>query len=109
MDAVQFLDTGPYAYIQHNRPSWDDGRTQKRVFDGVLRDGLVWWIPTASPAVVGRRARGSRYSASTAATARGPFVEAMLLSGNAARIRGHGDDSKDGTPFRQTLCDEWRV
>ena len=36
----EFPDAGPYAYIQHNRLRWDDGRTADYEFGGVFRNGV---------------------------------------------------------------------
>jgi hypothetical protein len=38
-----FPTSGPYAYIQHNHFTWDDGREYRASLDAVLRDGKLWW------------------------------------------------------------------
>ena len=39
----EFPHEGAFAYVQHNRLSWADGRTAERVFGGAYRDGLLHW------------------------------------------------------------------
>lgn len=106
----EFPDHGPFAYIQHNRLWWADGRTQERTFGGVLRDGLVWW-------------NTDRFTGYGWATREGVamlrldrrdepgvhFVEAIMLSGDGRTRARTWQWFRDGTPFRRTLCDEWRV
>lgn len=39
----EFPTSGPYAYVQHNRFAWPDGRVPTSTLPGVLRDGRLWW------------------------------------------------------------------
>jgi hypothetical protein len=39
----EFPETGPFAYVQHNRFIWDDGRETLATLNGVMRDGKLWW------------------------------------------------------------------
>jgi hypothetical protein len=54
----EFPADGPYAYVQHNRLSWTDGREAAYDFGGVFRDVCCTGIPTGSTAMAGRRAKG---------------------------------------------------
>lgn len=38
-----FPSSGPYAYIQHNKFTWSDGREFRATLNGELRDGRLWW------------------------------------------------------------------
>ncbi|MEM7728975.1 MAG: hypothetical protein AAF311_06825 [Pseudomonadota bacterium] len=39
----EFPSEGPFAYIQHNRFIYDDGRVETARLDGTFRDGRLWW------------------------------------------------------------------
>lgn len=39
----EFPDTGPYAYLQHNRFTHSDGRIETATLEGTFRDGRLWW------------------------------------------------------------------
>ena len=41
--ACEFPDEGPFAYIQRNRFTWEDGRTHEAVLEGTFRGGRLWW------------------------------------------------------------------
>lgn len=101
---------GPFAYVQHNRLSWDDGRSEERVFGGAFVDGrLVWdtdrfrghgW-ETAEGVVLLRLDRKDEPGVH--------FIETILLASDGATRARCWQWFEDGRPTRRTLCDEWRI
>ena len=106
----EFPTDGEFAYIQYNVLRWDDGRTVKRDFGGVYRDGLLWWDTdrfhghgweTRDGIVMLRLERKDEPGVR--------FTEMIELSDDG-RTRGRTWQwFRDGVPFRRTLCDERRV
>ena len=39
----QFPESGPHAYYQINKYTWDDGRTEEHHFPATYKDGRIWW------------------------------------------------------------------
>ena len=39
----EFPDTGPHAYLQHNRFHWPDGRESSTTLEVELRGDRLWW------------------------------------------------------------------
>ena len=106
----EFPADRPDAYLQHNRLWWDDGRTVERSFGGVYRDGLIHWDTdhfsgygwqTHEGVVMLRLDRKDEPGVH--------FIEMITLAGDGRTRARVWQWFRDGTPFRRTLCDEWRV
>jgi hypothetical protein len=106
----EFPDDGPYAYVQHNRLRWDDGRTAEYEFGGVF-DGkrLVWntdrfsgtgW-ETHEGTVMLRLDRRDVPGAY--------YIEMITIAPDGQSRARTWQWFKDGRPWKRTLCDEWRV
>jgi hypothetical protein len=106
----EFPDDGPYAYIQHNKLTWDDGRTADYEFGGIYRDGQLHWNTdrfsgygweTHEGVVMLRLDRldvpGSHY------------VEMINMAPDGQTRARTWQWFKDGRPWKRTLCDEWRI
>jgi hypothetical protein len=106
----EFPDDGPYAYIQYNRLTWADGRTEERSFPGVFRDGLLHW-DTDRFSGTGWETHGGvvmlRLNRKDIADAY--FTEMIELSADGNSRARTWQWFEGGTPVRRTLCDEWRV
>lgn len=106
----EFPDAGPYAYIQHNRLEWADGRVEERSFPGVFRDGMLHWDTdrfsghgweTHDGVIILKLHRKD--------IADSYFIEMITLApGGQSRARTWqwftGNEA-----VQRTLCDEWRV
>ncbi|CAM3163057.1 DUF3598 domain-containing protein [Sphingomonas antarctica] len=105
----EFPRVGPYAYIQHNRLTWADGRTEERSFPGIYRDGLLWW-DTDRFSGFGWEMHGvvmlhlDRKDVPDA-----HFTEMIELSADGNSRSRTWQWFQDGLPVRRTLCDEWRT
>lgn len=106
----EFSNEGPYAYVQHNRLTWADGRTAEHRFGGVFRDGLLHWDTdrftgtgweTREGVIMLRLDRRDELGVH--------FIEMITLSGDGNSRARTWQWFKDGVPFRRTLCDEVRV
>ncbi len=102
-------DTGPHAYIQHNRMTWPDGRTADFQFGGALvGDQLVWntdrffghgW--QSGPLILLRLDRRD--------VADSHYTEMIDIAddGNSRMRCWHW--YQKGQPWKRTLCDERRI
>ncbi len=106
----EFPSDGPYAYIQHNKLTWEDGRTATYEFGGVYRDGQLFWDTdrfsgygweTHEGIVMLKLERIDVPGAS--------YIEMINIApDNQTRARTW-QWFKDGAPWKRTLCDEWRI
>ena len=106
----EFPADGPYAYIQSNRLTWADGRTEERSFGGIFRDGLLHWDTdrfsgtgweTHHGIVMLRLDRKDFTDAY--------FTEMIELNTNGNSRARTWQWFEGGQPVRRTLCDEWRI
>lgn len=106
----EFPATGEFAYIQHNKLSWPDGRTAEHRFGGTWDGELLHWNTdrftgfgweTLDGIVTLRLDRKDDPGVH--------FVEMINLSTDGNTRSRTWQWFKDGVPFRRTLCDEWRV
>ena len=105
----EFPRGGPYAYIQHNKLSWADGRTEERSFPGVYRNGLLWW-DTDRFSGFGWEAHGVvMLHLDRKDVAHAHFTEMIELSADGNSRARTWQWFQDGVPIRRTLCDEWRI
>lgn len=103
----EFPTDGPYAYIQHNRLTWADGRTEERSFPGTFRGGLLHWDTDRFTGYGWEAADGTvmlRLDRKDVANAH--FVEMINLSSDGNTRARTWQWFEDGAPTRRTLCDE---
>lgn len=105
-----FPNEGPFAYVQSNRASWDDGREEERSFGGVYRDGLLHWDTdrffgtgweTREGVVMLRLDRKDEPGVH--------FIEMIVLSADGRTRARNWQWFENGSPTRRTLCDERRI
>lgn len=105
----EFPREGPYAYVQHNKLSWADGRTEERAFPGIFRDGLLRW-DTDRFSGFGWEAHGVvMLHLDRKDVASAHFTEMIELSADGNSRARTWQWFQDGVPIRRTLCDEWRI
>jgi hypothetical protein len=106
----EFPADGPYAYIQSNRLTWADGRTEERRFPGVFRHGLLHW-DTDRFSGTGWETHGGvvmlRLDRKDIPDAH--FTEMIELSADGQSRARTWQWFEGGLPVRRTLCDEWRI
>lgn len=102
-----FPETGPYAYVQYNRFTWDDGRVVETQLPGVLREGKLWWDTdtfsgcawqTDDDLILLNLKRKDDPGAH--------FVEIIALGASGVDRARTWHWFKDGALFKRTLCDE---
>lgn len=106
----EFSDDGPFAYIQSNKLTWADGRTEERSFGGVFRDGLLHWDTDRFSGTGWETHRGIvmlRLDRKDIPDAH--FTEMIELSADGNSRARTWQWFESGNPVRRTLCDEWRV
>lgn len=105
-----FPDEGPYAYIQHNHFTWDDGRELRAELPGVLREGKLWWDTetftgcaweTDFDLIMLNLERKDEPGAR--------FYEMIALGESGANRARTWQWFRDGKLYKRTLCDEKRV
>ncbi|MFN5128849.1 MAG: hypothetical protein ACK519_10415 [Sphingomonadaceae bacterium] len=106
----EFPDAGPFAYVQHNRLSWDDGRIATYEFGGVYRDGRLYWHTDRFSGYGWETEEGTLMLKLDRLDVPGAYYIEMIniAPDNQTRARTW-QWFKDGRPWKRTLCDEWRV
>lgn len=106
----EFPDEGEFAYIQHNHLRWDDGRELRLVSQGVFRDGLLRWDTERCAGHGWETREGVVMLTLDRKDEPGVrFVEMITLSDDGRTRARTWQWFRDGTPFKRTLCDEWRI
>jgi len=106
----EFPDDGPYAYIQHNRLEWDDGRVRELSFGGVLEAGrLVWdtdrfhgygWETMDGVILLNLERKDEADT---------HFIEMITLGGDGRTRARTWQWFTAGQPTKRTLCDEEKI
>lgn len=106
----EFPDDGPFAYIQHNRLRWDDGRTAEYEFGGVYRNERLYWDTDRFSGYGWETEEGTLMLKLDRLDVPGAYYIEMIniAPDNQTRARTW-QWFKDGSPWKRTLCDEWRV
>lgn len=105
----EFPDDGPFAYIQHNRFTHDDGRVDTARLDGTFRGGRLWWDePTFSGSAWETQDGLILLHLDRKDLPGVKFWEIILPPVNHVRSRTW-HFVKDGVLIRRTLCEERRV
>ena len=105
-----FPDDGPFAYLQKNHYTWDDGRTMQLEFGGEIRGDRLYWDTerfsgygwaTDDDIVLLTLDRKDEPGVS--------FTEMIVLAPNRNHRARTWHWFRDGKLFQRTLCDERRV
>ncbi len=106
----EFPDDGPFAYVQHNRLTWDDGRTATYEFGGIYREGRLYWDTDRFFGYGWEAEEGTLMLKLDRLDVPGAYYIEMIniAPDNQTRARTW-QWFKDGRPWKRTLCDEWRV
>lgn len=106
----EFPEDGPFAYIQHNRLEWEDGRVEERSFGGAYRDGLLHWDTDRFAGTGWETREGTVLLKLDRKDEPGVhFIEMIHLSKDGCTRARTWQWFEQGAPTRRTLCDEWRV
>jgi len=105
-----FPASGPYAYLQKNLFTWDDGREYRATLPGVLIDGKLWWDTdtfsgfgweTDDGLILLNLDRKDEPGAN--------FYEIIVLGDSGVHRSRTWHWFKDGQLFKRTLCEEQLV
>lgn len=105
----EFPTDGPVFYRQRIRFRWADGRTREDVFDGVIRDGAVWFD---TPTFHGKSWESEGLVLLTLQRKDEPgalFHELIALGAGGDHRARTWHWFRDGRLYRRTLCTEQRV
>lgn len=106
----EFPPAGPYAYVQHNRLTWPDGREAAYSFGGTFDGEMLRWDTdrfvghgweTREGVLMLRLDRRDDPGVH--------FIEMIMLGGDGRSRARTWQWFRDGVPFKRTLCDEVRV
>ncbi|MFN9731217.1 MAG: hypothetical protein ACK59M_12265 [Pseudomonadota bacterium] len=102
-----FPDAGPWAYVQRNRFTWDDGREQRVELPALLRDGRLWWDVPAFHGSAWASLEGTILLRLERKDEPGAhFVELIVLAPDGRSRARTWHRFRDGRLDRRTLCDE---
>jgi hypothetical protein len=105
----EFPSAGEFAYIQDNHLRWADGREMRHRFGGVFRDGLLWWDTDRFAGYAWETREGVLMLRLDRKDEPGVhFIEMITLSADGQSRARTWQWFRGGSPFRRTLCDEWR-
>lgn len=105
-----FPDSGPFAYIQHNLLSWDDGRSATFEFGGRLEGRRLAWDTDRFSGYGWETDGGVIMLRLDRKDVPGSFyVEMITLAPDGQSRARTWQWFRDGAPWKRTLCDEGRV
>ena len=106
----EFPTDGPFAYIQHNRLCWEDGRRASYEFGGVFRDGRLVWDTDRFHGYGWETHEGVIMLRLERRDVPGAYYVEMITLAPDGRSRARTWQwFRDGAPWKRTLCDEVRV
>jgi hypothetical protein len=106
----EFPTDGEFAYIQHNHLRWGGGREQRYRFGGVFRDGLLHWDTERFSGYAWETREGVVMLKLNRRDDPGvSFIEMITLGADGQTRARTWQWFRHGTPFKRTLCDEWRA
>lgn len=99
---------GPWAYIQRNTFTWDDGRTASAELVGVFEDGALRWDLPTFHGKAWETDSGLLLLELHRRDEPGAFYWEMICLGpdGASRVRTWHWFDQAGRPYKRTLCDE---
>lgn len=105
-----FPKDGPYAYVQYNHFTWEDGRELRAELPGVLRDGKLWWDTDTFKGCAWETDFGLiMLNLERKDDPGANFYEIIALGDDGAHRARTWHWFKDGKLYKRTLCDEKRV
>ena len=106
----EFPDTGPFAYIQHNRFRWADGRESTARLEGELRGERLWWDAATFSGWAWETREGLILLDLERKDDPGArFYEIIVTAPDGQSRARTWHWIKDGRLFKRTLCDEQRA
>ena len=106
----QFPEAGPYAHIQHNRFTWDNGREHVLEQKSVFADGKLWWESGPFQGCIWETDFGNvLVNITQTSRPRLCLNEMICLEPNGVRRSRVRQWFKDGKLFRRTLSRERRI
>lgn len=103
----EFPEEGPVAYRQHNLFRWPDGREQRAVLEGELREGRLWWeTPTFRGSAWETHGGLILLDLERLDDPGARFYEIIVLGDGGRRRARTWHWFKQGRLYRRTLCDE---
>ncbi len=106
----EFPAHGPYAYVQHNHFTWEDGREARVKLPGVLREGRLWWDVETFKGCAWQTDFGLillNLERKDEPGAR--FYEIIALGDGADHRARTWQWFRNGKLYKRTLCDEKRI
>lgn len=104
----EFPDSGPYVYIQHNRFTWETGRTAEAVLNGTFFNNRLWWDKPTFKGYAWEH-EGVIFLELDRKDEPGSKMRECILMGE----KGHRSRTwhwfRDGQLYRRTLVDEYKV
>lgn len=106
----EFPGEGPFAYIQHNKLRWDDGRSAVYEFGGIYRDGRLYWDTDRFSGYGWETEEGVLMLKLDRLDVPGAYyIEMINLAPDGQTRARTWQWFKHGKPWKRTLCDEWRI
>ena len=106
----EFPTDGPYAYIQHNRFIWNDGREFKTTLPGVYKEGRLWWDLETFKGYAWQTEDDIIMLNLTRKDEPGTMFFEMIAIGQCGNHRARTWQwFKDSRLYKRTLCNEHRV
>ena len=103
----EFPESGPYAYIQSNIFTWEDGRTEAYKLFGVLRGDKLWWDAPKFHGCAWQTHEGLILLHLTRRDEPGANLFEIIALGESGTHRARTWHwFRDGRPYKRTLCDE---
>lgn len=105
-----FPDEGPYAYVQRNHFTWDDGREYEVELLGTLKDDKVYWDTEDFKGYGWASYDGFILLSLDRKDEPGARFHEMIIMDPDGKNRARTWHwFKEGKCFKRTLCDEYRV
>jgi hypothetical protein len=106
----EFPADGPFAYVQHNKLTWDDGRTAEYEFGGTYWDGRLHWDTDRFRGYGWETEEGVLMLRLDRLDVPGAYyIEMITIAPDNQNRARTWQWFKDGKPWKRTLCDEWRI
>lgn len=106
-----FPDTGPYAYIQKNHFTWDNGKEYRAELLGTLKDNKLWWDNEKFSGCSWETDHGQILLNLERKDEPGSRFYEMISIGSTGKNRARTWQwfNADGELYKRTLCDEHLV
>lgn len=106
----EFPEHGEHVYVQHNRFTWDDGRTVTATLPGIFKEGRLWWDTPTFCGSAWETHDGYILLNLDRKDEPGVKFHEIILLGETGKFRTRTWHwFRDGQLFRRTLCEERRV